>query len=163
MNELIKNNPWLVAIGVVATIATGTFFASDIFKNTQVTNPSSPSPHEKVRIQVLNDVNKQPLPDVQVYISSNSPVKDERTDNNGYAEFQAPKSSEKVKIRLWKNGFIEKSFNFDLKGDANQTKELFLTPIEPKKISQKPPYLEKSEVVRSSLKSSPNNGNAKKN
>jgi hypothetical protein len=158
MNELIKNNPWLVAIGAAVTIAAGAFFTSGIFKNNQATPPSpvSQSLHEKVRIQVLNDINKKPLSDVQVYINSNSPVKEERTDTNGYVEFQTPTNSEKVKIKLQKNGFKEEAFTFDLKGDTNQTKEYYLTPTESKKISQKLPPVEKSEP-------STNNEKVKKN
>lgn len=154
MNELIKNNLWIV-IGSATVLAASTIFASGSFKSPPSIVPTpipSQSLYEKVRIQVLNNSNKKPLSDVQVHINSNAPVKGERTDTYGYVEFQAPLSSEKVKIRLQKDGFKDETFNFDLKGDINQTKEYYIHPIESKKSLNQVSLIQGSEDTSKKVK-----------
>jgi hypothetical protein len=90
--------------------------------------------YKKVQIKVMGE-QKEPLSDVDINIISGAPAKADKTNSNGYAEFQIPTQSKRVSITVSKPGFLTQSDDIDLKGDADQTKPYYLKLLEPGQVN----------------------------
>jgi hypothetical protein len=97
--------------------------------STQSPGNDSQNSYKKVQIQVMGS-KREPLADVDVTISSGAPVKMDKSNSNGYVEFQIPTQSKRVTVVLAKSGFQSRSDDIDLEGDTNQTKQIYLKPVE---------------------------------
>jgi hypothetical protein len=114
------------------------------------TNPT-PS-YRKVQIQVLGE-DRKPLSDVVVNITSGSPAKEGRTNSSGYGQFQILSQSKRVSITLQKKGFITRSEEIDLEGDAGQTGQYYMVAVEPERPKKKEPGATEKQAM--SAKPSP--------